>query len=265
MNVLLTGGNGFVGSYCAALLNHHGHHVHAPTSTELDISKPFKLPGHVDCVIHLAAYNITSVGIQDPALFNAINVQGTRHVMEGVSADHVVFLSTLKVHDPVKGLYAQSKMDAEEVLRQYQGKRSVTIVRSANILGLGQAPKAVLPVFVSAAKHNEDLNLSANPLTPISYIDVLDIAEALMRCLKLRGISSVYNVAYPNPVTLMELASKVIAACGSSSKIRSTVPPTPLPYLAPDCQQTWAELKFKPRFCIDEIINSVIQGYEQTP
>ena len=258
MKVFVSGGNGFVGKHCCARLKALGFDVVAPSSKELDISKPFKFTQHFDQVIHLAAYNITSVGDKNEEMYTRVNVEGTRRVIEGAQCDQFIYLSTAKVYDEKKSAYAQSKVAAEEVCRQYYQGKNLAIIRSVNILGDGQAPKAVLPVFIEKAERGEPLVLTVDPGTPIAYIDVRDLVEVIIKTVGHPGGKKIYNAAYPDSVTLHELALKVIAACHSSSKITMTAVRQLVQEPSIDCQNTWDELKFQPRYDIDQILGSMI-------
>ena len=258
MNILVTGANGFVGKHLCLALQFAGHQVSASTSRDLDITKPFKMSGHYDYVFHLAAYNITSVGDQNEAMYERVNVQGTKHVLEGIASDHFVFLSTSRIYEHSLSGYAKSKLAAESICQEYFKGKGLIILRSANILGKGQAPKAVLPVFLERAMQNQALVIMGNPALSMTYVDVRDIVELSMAILKHSQCRGVYNVAYPKSVTLKELALKVIAATHSSSTINQSAPEAPSSIEHMDCQRTWDDFGFMPQHDIDQIIESII-------
>ena len=260
MKILVTGANGFIGRHCCALLKSQGHDVVALTSTEIDITKPFTLKGHFNAVLHLAAYNITSVGDKNEDAYARVNVQGTNHVLEAVSCDQFILLSTAKICSRDQSGYTQSKVAAEEMCQTHFKGKSLIIVRSVNILGKGQAPKAVLPIFIDKAKANQPLELTVHPLNPISFIDVRDVAALICAIVRRSDVSGTYNAAYPSYITLQDLALKVIAACHSSSKIRNmSLPIAPIGNPKKlDCQKTWEDFKYQPQFGIDQILENIL-------
>lgn len=258
MNVFVTGGSGFVGRHCVSALRNSGHHVVAPTSQEVDITTFFKINHHFDCVVHLAAYNITSVGDKNADVYTQVNVEGTKNVLRGVPGDQFIFLSTAKIYEDTTSLYVQSKVAAEDVCQQYTKGKTLTIIRSANILGQGQALKAVLPVFIERAKRNAPIEIMGNPQTAIAYLDVRDVATLIVRIVEKKNMSGIYNAAYSETVTLHELALKVIAACQSSSKIVQKDTRNVVNSVRIDCQKTADDFNFKPQYNIDQIIESVI-------
>lgn len=254
MKVIVTGATGFLGRYAMAALSATGCDVLGLSSKDFDISKPLPKKYFADCVVHLAAYNITSVGEQDEEAYFKANVLGTRHVLEGIECKRFVFLSTIKVDGVNLKGYAKSKALAEEECLKLSSSREMVIVRAANILGPGQAPKAILPVFLSKARAGVPLQLSVDPGSPLAYISACDMGELLSRCARGGSRRGVYYAAYPETVTIGDLAVKVVAATGSSSTIQIAPNAQYMALPVFDCAKTWEDFGFQPRLGIDQII-----------
>lgn len=226
MNILVTGANGFIGRRLSSRLSSLGRHVVAFSQ---DISKPFSLNDRFDFVIHLAAYNITNVGVKDEGLYTAINVDGTKHLLQAVHAKKFIYLSTAKVYkneglgltedSPVapQGAYEQSKLKAEEVCRAFLKKESLVILRSVNVIGWGQAPKAVIPVFFQKAKANQALDIIHAAHTPMQFVYVEDLIDALEAVISHEGSSGIFNIAHEETISLEQLARTIITMTHSSS------------------------------------------------
>ena len=95
-----------------------------------DVTDPASLAGlfdGVDTVFHLAAILIA----YDPALFDKVNVGGTRNVVEGAVAAGVkqfIFVSSASVVYPHTTPYSRSKRECERIVRE-QTAMHWTIVR----------------------------------------------------------------------------------------------------------------------------------------
>ena len=247
MNILVTGANGFIGRRVCRRLIESGHQVfglslNLPVDSSIsfkgyyhqDIAQPFSLEQDFDLVIHLAAYNITNVGAQDQDLYSAININGTRHVLQAAQAKRFIYVSTAKVYRneglPVteeslvspQGAYAQSKWEAEEICRSLLGKESLVVLRSVNVIGWGQAPKAVLPVFFQKAKANQPLDIINVSQVPMQFVYVEDLVDAMEALIAHEASNGIFNIASQESVHVEQLARMIIAMMHSSSVLNVT-------------------------------------------
>ncbi|WP_435358501.1 NAD-dependent epimerase/dehydratase family protein [Haloarchaeobius sp. DFWS5] len=123
MRCFLTGATGFVGGRLARRLLDDGHEVVALVRNPEDAVDLAELGGDIyggditdkdsmraamtdaDCVFHLAAWY--RVGVDDPSTAEAVNVEGTRNVLEladELGVGRVVYTSTLAVNSDTKGV-----------------------------------------------------------------------------------------------------------------------------------------------------------------
>jgi len=244
MNILITGAGGFIGQRFLQALRETSHNVYALCYQAeegcfeevkdvfvRDITESFQIPGFFDCVFHLAACNLTNVGGSDYEAYHRINVQGTEHVIKAMKTKHFVFMSTALVYrreggavdenssiEP-SGDYAKSKWEAEELCRQYFSENQLTIFRPVNIVGPGQAEKAVIPVFFQKALHNENLELIHPKDTLLQFLYVDDVIGAFQRLLKRNHGCGIVNLAPNVSIALWELAEAIVKQTKSSSEI----------------------------------------------
>lgn len=155
MNVLVTGGAGYIGSHTVKMLLDRGHQVvvldnlsrgHLKAIPEgvkfenidlLDYEKLVKtLSGlSVDAVIHFAAFAYVGESVENPGLYYTNNVTGSINLIKAVKESGIkkfVFSSTCSLYgnpltvpiseaEPVKPInpYAKTKMMIEQVLADY--------------------------------------------------------------------------------------------------------------------------------------------------
>ena len=154
MNILLTGGAGYVGSACLRWLTAHGHHAIA--YDDLSLGNAAAVPADrlvvgdiadgdtlrramseyaIDAVMHFAALASVPESIDDPESYYRINVLGTKSVLDAMrdaGVSRIVFSSTTATygfHDDAplteetpqrpQVPYGTTKLAAEWLIRDY--------------------------------------------------------------------------------------------------------------------------------------------------
>jgi len=249
MKILVTGSNGFIGRILTGWMINNGHELYCldikdvgafsglgiKRFIEQDLAFPFRLPGHYDAVCHLAAYNVTHVGARESPLYQTVNVDGTRNVARALDADRFIFLSTTNVYaqsggsiseaSPVEpcNAYAASKLAGEKCLsEERKAYGGLTIFRCSNVIGPGQAPKALVPVLFERAWKCLPIEIFAPAATPCQLLDVEDVAWAFQKALESSNAEGLFNLAVDKVILLKDLAKEIIRITGSSSEINLT-------------------------------------------
>ncbi len=279
MNILITGVGGFIGRNFLQRLKKTSHKVFAldkhllPNDEILgieefyqqDITQPFKIDQPFDIVFHLAACNLTNVGEAQYDTFYEVNVKGTSHVIRAVDAKQFVFLSTTKVYKnngekitesspiSVKKHYERSKYEAEEVCQKIVPADGLTILRSVNIVGEGQAPKAILPVFFKNAISDRPLCIIGSGQTKLQLLSVEDLIGVFECLIAKPGGYGVVNIAGRDVVTLKKLAGRIIRYTGSGSRIHCPDNNTMI-FSKVTTQKAKEILNWEARVSLDEIL-----------
>lgn len=180
MEILITGGAGFIGSHILAQLQGRrdmdvvvfdnlssGFKEHVPAGMELvegDVCDEAAVDAlfadhHFDAVIHLAAQTMVPFSVDHPVEDCQINLEGVLHVLEACrthGTGHILFSSSAAVygdnlHIPLKETerlvptspYGITKMTTEHYLRVYHELYGMdaTVFRFANVYGERQGEK----------------------------------------------------------------------------------------------------------------------------
>ena len=264
---LITGGAGFIGSRIALLALRLGHRVivldnlstgslqnlesvlHHPNFSffEKDICHPESYHHcfeKVDHVIHCAAKISVAESVEQPELYEKVNVDGTRYLLElaltygvksfvlsssaAVYGDNPVLPKTEVMIPEPKSPYADNKFKDEALLEEYSKKGNLRTValRYFNVFGPRQDPHspyaAALPHFISCAVSNKDITIFGDGQQTRDFIFVEDIAKANL--LATQSGSGIYNVANGQAITITELANHIKNYLNSTSKILYGVP-----------------------------------------
>lgn len=251
-NILLTGSNGFVGQEIAKCIAGEGHliglgrkaenqcpyveeYVSADLSREgaLDSLKGRKL----DVIIHAAA-NLDMAA--DDAKVITDNCLGTFYLTRlavETGCSRFIFISSLPVVGTPKPdetgmiteknlphpetVYHASKLMGEHLvsLLNRQGIQS-TSLRIPSPVGVGMSAKTILSVFLQCARNGETITLRGKGTRRQNYVDVRDIAQAVLKAIQAPQLSECYDIVARQTVSNTELANLCIRMLDSQSEIR---------------------------------------------
>src|SRR5215510_8726027 len=242
MNVLVTGATGFTGGHLAHALRRRGHAVRAlvrPRSRAkaktledagitiaegdlLDAESMRRATADIDVVYHIAA-TYREAG-QPPSAYIAINIDGTRHVVEAARAAgvrRVVHCSTAGVHGHVEhppanedaplapgDQYQRTKLEGEQVAREFgeRGGIEVAIARPVGIYGPGDT--RFLRMFRGIARGRFPLLGSGRVFYHLTHVD--DVVEGLRLCGETAAAAGrTYLIAGSQYTTLKELIDAI--------------------------------------------------------
>ena len=262
MQILVTGGSGFIGRHVVSELTAAGHQLTtlhrgdplaergaggpAPRHLQLDVlsSEARQAAAHADAIVHLAGRGDVQASYREPRQFNQLNALGTLNILEGARAGqaHVVLASTQRVYQRAEqpihedaplapaDPYAYSKLVAEQWCRMYaeQLDTPTTVVRLFSVYGpgqVGQGTSGVVSIFLDRARRGEPLTVHADQRRDLTWVG--DVARGIRLAVEsppsAESPARVYNLASGVGTTLHELAQLVCAAVESRSEI---VPPT---------------------------------------
>ena len=244
-----------------------------------------------DGVFHLASAVGVQLIVDEPVRTIRTTIHGTEVVLEAANryGRPVLITSSSEVYgkgtrvpfgeddDVVMGPTRQSRWcyaygkGVDEFLGLAYHKQfglPVTIVRLFNTVGPRQVGMygMVLPRFVSAALKNEPLQVYGDGRQTRCFCHVSDVVDALTRLAETpAAVGGVFNLGSDEEVSIDELARRVIAIAGSSSRIEH-VPYEKaygqafddLPRRAPRLDKIRGVIGFQPRHRLDEIIRAVV-------
>jgi nucleoside-diphosphate-sugar epimerase len=241
--VLVTGANGFTGSYLCKHLAERGDNVRAlvRATSKLDLLKNLdvelvygdlangaidnalaaKLKG-VEVVYHIAATYRTE-GVPKK-YFWQVNVEGTRHILEAARRANVarfVHCSTVGVQGEIKNppateeapyrpgdVYQESKMEGEQLARRFFQEHRLpgVVVRPVGIYGPGDTRFLKLFKFI----YNRKFRMlgSGRVLYHLTYVE--DLARGIILAgEKTQALGEVFTIGGKEYLTLSELVARI--------------------------------------------------------
>jgi nucleoside-diphosphate-sugar epimerase len=244
VKTLVTGATGFTGGHLARHLIARGDDVRAlvrPKSRSRFDASPLPAAGitamdgdlmdaaavrramdGIDVVYHIAA-TYREAGQPDSA-YRAINVDGTRHVLEAAKAagvNRVVHCSTGGVHGHIANppanedapfnpgdVYQDTKLEAEKLARSFGDSHGLDVVVARPIGIYGPGDRRFLTMFRGLARGRFPLIGDGRPFYHLTFIE--DLVEGFRLCGTVPGAKGrTYILAGPRYTTLEQLIQLV--------------------------------------------------------
>jgi UDP-glucose 4-epimerase len=243
-NVLVTGGNGFIGRYVVEELVDRGYPVSvldtryrepAPGSTIVlgDTRDPVAVTeavAHAEGVIHLAGVLGTQETIQNPRPAAETNILGGLNVLEACAQYDVPLVNIAVGNYWMNNTYSITKNTVErfvDMFGRYRGARMAS-VRALNAYGPRQSAAApygpskvrkIMPAFVCRALEGVPIEVYGDGEQIMDMIYVADVARILVSTLEVvandGAILDVIEAGTGMPTTVNDIAQVVIRSAAA--------------------------------------------------
>ncbi len=263
MKILLTGGAGFIGARIAQTYLQAGHEVvvvddlsrgHAGnlpggiTLHRVDITDPEALEAvfqaeRPEIVNHHAALVSVRESARCPERYLQVNLVGTQNVLRATlacGARRFIYASTggavygeaqslpITEDHPLNPLsaYGESKVLAERLIRELDGRFESVILRYGNVYGHGQDPRfgnGAVAIFAEHMLRGQPITLFGSGEQLRDYLFVDDAARANITALE-PGVAGTYNIGTGCGLTLLEVLDQLAAALDRKPDIKFQEP-----------------------------------------
>ena len=315
MNFLVTGGAGFIGSHVCERLLRAGHAVwafddlnnfYAPEIKQDNLralqtlAKPFEFvhgdltdraaidelfaSARFDQVIHLAARAGVRPSLEQPALYQRVNVEGTVNVLEaarlrgvkkmiiassssvyGVNSK-IPFSETDPIFSPISP-YAASKLACEalgHVYHQVYGM-DVVMLRFFTVYGPRQRPDLAIYKFASLISAGQPIPVFGDGSTARDYTYIEDTLEGIMACTRKEFGYEIFNLGESQTVQLNRLIAVLEEALGRKALIhRLPAQPGDVPLTCADVSKARKQLGYEPQITIEKGIARFADWFRQS-
>ena len=255
MNLIVTGGAGFIGSHLTKYLIKKGHSVSVIDSLRrgsfenlreikdqidfqeidiLDYEKMKNIAKNADGIFHQAALGSIPQSFKEPEEYHRVNAIGTENVLKLAKefGFKVVYASSSSVYGnqdkfPIKedaekkplNPYGQSKLESEQFAKKYADDRVKVIgLRYFNVFGIGQNPNyaGVVPKFIERLVQNKPPIIYGHGNQLRNFTFVDDVVEANVLAFENKIEHSFMNIATGVMTSVKELAAIMIRLSGLS-------------------------------------------------
>jgi UDP-glucuronate 4-epimerase len=303
MNFLVTGGAGFIGSHVCERLLHSGHAVwsfddlndfYDPQLKRRNLQaiqslkRPFVfVPGDLldraaldellravkfDQIIHLAARAGVRPSLEQPALYQRVNVEGTVNLLEAArlhGVRKVIIASSSSIYginskapfsenapilSPISP-YAASKLACEALGHVYHHIYGFDIVmlRFFTVYGPRQRPDLAIYKFAQLIRAGKPIPVYGDGSSARDYTFIDDILDGVLACTKNAFGYEIFNLGESETVTLARLIDLLENALGVKARIEYFPPQAgDVPLTCADISKAQARLGYSPSVKIEQ-------------
>jgi len=257
VNLIVTGGAGFIGSHLTKYLIKKGHNVSVIDSLRrgslenlkemedkidfqkidiLDYDAMKSVVKNTDGIFHQAALGSVPQSFKEPEEYRRVNAVGTENVLKLAKefGFKVVYASSSSVYGnqskfPIKedatkkplNPYGQSKLEAEQFAEKYS-KLGVKVIglRYFNVFGIGQNPNyaGVIPKFIEQLIHHKPPIIYGDGNQLRNFTFVDDVVKANVLAFESKTEHAFINIATGVMTSVRQLAEIMINLSGLSIK-----------------------------------------------
>lgn len=312
--ILVTGAAGFIGSHlCEALLardlkvvgldnfdNFYNLAVkkrnvtvalrHAAfTLVEGDIRDPSAVDramagGSIDTIVHLAARAGVRPSIENPILYQDVNLNGTNVLLEAARKHNIrrfIFGSSSSVYgnnakvpfsesDPVDhpiSPYAATKRAGELLCHTYHHlcQMDVTCLRFFTVFGPRQRPDLAIHKFTRLINGGKPIPVFGDGSMMRDHTYVADIVSGILAAIDRANGYHIYNLGESRPVSLTDLIAAIERALGKKAIIdRQPLQPGDVDRTYADVSLAQKELGYVPRTSLEDGLAEFVKWYRSS-
>ena len=297
MDILITGGAGFVGSHLCRTFEDTNYSITIldnfsrfpdrvnrmdPTRTThadlLDRVTLSEINRNYDWIIHLAGVSSVEGSIANPRPTNDNNVVATQNILDVARKldSNFVFASSWMVYDKQEAErrgqcsetaslrpgtpYGLSKLIGEQYCGLYSELYglSTTILRLSNVYGPGDKDRFV-PTIAKRAINNQPISIYEKKL---NFVYVTDVVRAILCVLKSnpRGCER-FNVGTSDSSSLMDMAHMITGYCESLSTVQLLEPKShEFKFFQPNISKARSALSFNPIVGLEQGLRLTVES-----
>lgn len=235
----------------------------------------------IDVIIHLAARAGVRQSIQDPLLYEDVNIKGTLNLLEfskEYGIKNFVFGSSSSVYginekipfnesDVVERLispYAASKKACETFCYTYHHLHGIPVVclRFFTVYGPRQRPEMAIHKFTRLIDQGQEIEMYGDGTSKRDYTYITDIVDGIVAAIDKRIGYEIINLGDSKVVELQYLISLIEEKLGKKAKIKKLpVQPGDVPVTHADISKAQTLLGYAPEVSIEEGIDNFVKWY----
>lgn len=207
-----------------------------------ELSRVFK-ENSIDFVIHLAAMAGVRPSIEDPLLYQDVNISGTMNILQLCREFNIhkfVMASSSSVYGNNKKVpfsetdvvdfaispYAATKKSCEVIGHTYHHlyKIDMAMLRFFTVYGPGQRPDLAIHKFTKMIENGEEIPFYGDGSTKRDYTYISDIVDGIIKTVDFiennTDVYEIFNLGESQTISLSEMVSTIEEVLGKKAKIK---------------------------------------------
>ncbi|WP_423149164.1 GDP-mannose 4,6-dehydratase [Rubrolithibacter danxiaensis] len=237
----------------------------------------------ITAIIHLAAKAGVRPSIQDPILYQDVNVCGTQNLLEFAREKHVkqfIFASSSSVYGVNENVpwneeekllpispYASTKLSCEMMGHVYSHLYGIRFLalRFFTVYGPSQRPDLAIHKFFKSIINNQPIPVFGDGSTSRDYTFVEDTVKGIISALDYDGSAfEIINLGNHKTVTLNHLINAIEEICGKKAVInRLPEQPGDVPRTYADISKAQRLLNYQPDTTLEYGLKNFFDWYQQ--
>ena len=293
MNILVTGGAGFIGSALIKKLVERKHDAVCfdLVETQLcpsivgsitDRDAVMDAVKDVDAVLHLAAMANINYARNDPTRCVEVNVVGTHNIIEACTKHRVPlhFISTCCVYGntwehpsneesicvPTE-IYAVTKLLSEHMITQYAKRYDLryNILRYGTVYGPGMRGELAVAIFINQAMLGLPITIDGTGEQTRCLIYIDDIVNGTVKLVESGLLNRTINLATDEELSILEVADIIQETVGTKNRELKFYPDRPGQVYREliDITYAWQTLGWWPKIDFREGVTRTIEWFNK--
>ena len=280
INILVTGGSGFIGSHIVDKLLDKKYNVKV-----FDIVKPKRddvefIKGDIksleslneamkgnECVYHIAALSNIDKVVEKPIEAIDLNITSTAKVLESARQSNikrVIYASSYFVDSEKGHIYTTTKAASEMLCKDYYNLYGLpfTLLRYGTVYGPRSRGEDVISIAVNKALSNQPFTIRGDGKQSRNFIYAEDLADGSVAALKDIAENKTYILEGAEEVTIKEVAETVKKLTGNLKIEYEKARPVDYTGKISHDDSVQRELGWKPKINFEEGVNRYIKWYK---
>lgn len=235
-----------------------------------------------DVVVHLAARAGVRPSLQDPNLYNRVNVIGSQHILDAClefKPSHLVFASSSSVYGGITEVPFTEDMDISRPISPYAATKrmnelmahvyshvyglNITMLRFFTVFGPRQRPDMAIHKFVKCIDAGKPISVFGDGSTRRDYTYIDDIIDGAVKAVDTPFKYEIFNIGEQHTTSLSELIELVEKHVGKKAVIdRMPLQPGDVTMTYANIDKARRLLGYDPKVCVDEGIARYVEWFK---